>query len=852
MDNGNSKRPELSEYERKRDFSRTPEPPGGAEETRGGIFVIQKHAARTLHYDLRLEFEGVLKSWAVPKGPPVAPGEKHLAVRVEDHPIEYASFEGIIPKGEYGAGTVMIWDNGHWSPEEDPGEGLNKGALKFVLDGQKLKGRWALVQLKKKEEERDEKDEWLLIKERDNIVPGRRLEEMSESVVSGRGMEEIAAFPKDIWLSQSEISLRLHDLSGVEGAEEAPFPERLFPQLATLVTATPTGSEWIHEIKYDGYRVLARVDEGRVALITRGGNDWTSKFPSIAGELEKIPVRQAWLDGEIAFLKEDGTTSFEGIQQMMSDETDRGLKYFLFDIVYLNGYSLMEAQLRERKALLKSVLSSPVLNRAVIMYSDHIEGMGEDVYAKACSMGLEGIISKRADSLYRQGRTEAWLKTKCHKRGEFVVGGFTEAKGARKGFGALLIGFYDNGGRFIYSGRVGTGFNEKTVDDIWNRVSKIEEPSPYFSNPPTGADARGVRWVRPEIVIEVEYAERTMDGVLRHPSFQGIREDKPPLEVKMEEPRSTEEAKQAAGVAIAATHAISFYGVKLTKPGQVLYPDKGLSKRDVAEYYIMAAQLMLPHIKDRPLTLVRCPEGYDKECFFQKHTAYEKSLPAGIHKIEVPEKDEVETYMMVDSVEGILGLVQMGTLEIHTWGSRSKRLEYPDRLTFDIDPDTELEWERVIEAALLLKGVFMELGLASFIKTTGGKGLHVVVPVEPVCGWEEARAFTKGVADYIAAGLPDRFVSTMTRSKRAGRIFIDYVRNVRGSTAIEAYSTRARKGAPLSVPVSWDELKGGVRSDYYTLENIRDRLKAGTDPWKGYFELKQSITEDMKKLVGVR
>ncbi len=851
---------DLSEYRQKRDFSRTGEPRGEAIGDGAGIFVIQKHSSRALHYDFRLELHGTLKSWAVPKGPSINPSDKRLAVHVEDHPVEYAGFEGIIPRGEYGGGPVLIWDRGFWIPEEDPDEGMRKGSLKFILSGRKLGGRWALVRLKEgRNEDGKDKEEWLLIKEKDSAASEKRdiVSEMPLSVASNRSIEEIAELPGGIWSVTKDAAPVLP--SGAV-ARKKEMPAKIRPQLATPVDAPPAGDEWLHEIKYDGYRIAAGISLGGVRLITRNGNDWTAKFPSIARALSRLPLKDAWLDGEIVSPKEDGTTSFEGLQAALSAGSDTGLVYMIFDIVYYNGYSLEAVPLSDRKLLASALLSSEKADKKLLRFSQHMEGRGAEFFDNACAWEIEGTISKKKDAPYIQGRTRSWVKVKCIERQEFVIGGYTEPGEGRHGFGALLIGVFDSDRRFIFSGRVGTGFNERLIRELFERLKDMEEPRTLFHNPPVGPEAKGVHWVRPELVAEVAFTQWTREGVLRHPSFQGLREDKPASEVVHEDPMRLMEAVGPADETISMPEALTedreqgtariMKKVRVTNPARVLYPDGGYTKADLIDYYEAAAPLMLPHLVGRPLTLVRCPEGHDKECFFQKHAA--EGMPEEIQRIDLVENDGSKAvYLTADKPEALVALVQLGVLEIHTWGSRSIKLEYPDRIVFDIDPDAKVEWERLVESVYLLKALLDEVGLKSFVKSTGGKGLHVVVPIEPIRDWDEVKAFTKAVAELIARGLPDRFTSMMTKSRRIGKIFVDYMRNIRGATAIEVYSTRARKGAPIAVPLGWEELME-VRPDSFTLKNIRQRIKEAGNPWQGYMDLKQPITERMKEKLGIR
>ncbi|MBI5642360.1 MAG: DNA ligase D [Deltaproteobacteria bacterium] len=830
---------EIEEYRKKRDFNKTPEPSSDGIVQGGGIFAVQKHSARALHYDLRLEMKGTLKSWAIPKGPSLNPSEKRLSVRVEDHPIEYGGFEGIIPKGEYGGGTVLLWDRGFWVPEGDPLEGLRKGALKFTLCGRKLRGKWTLVKLKKQRDADDERDEWILVKENDGEArpEGEIVEKLPKSVLSGRAIEEIAVSPAGIWTDAKEASLTALYMPEIN-AVKAPLPKKLLPQLATLVATPPDKDNWLYEIKYDGYRILSRLENGGITLYTRGGNDWTDKFRKIAETLSSLPISNAWLDGEIVSLREDGTTSFGDLQYALSIGKDDGLTYLVFDILFYNGYDLKETPLSDRKTFLKAIIEGYAKGAPNIRYSEHFEGSGEVFFSNACRYNIEGIVAKRKDSPYRQGRTRLWLKLKCHLRQEFVIGGYSAPGGARAGFGALLVGVYGTEGKLIYCGRVGTGFSEASLNELSIKMKGLPQEGPPFANPPAGAEAKDVIWVRPELVAEVEFSEWTKDGILRHASYQGLRADKPAGEVRKE---AAAEGEPQPGIKTR---------FRLTHPDKVLYPEEGYTKKDLAEYYEMIAPLMLPHLANRPLTLLRCPEGYDKGCFYQKHS--DTSIPEGIERVPIQEEDKMEDYMTVDNTAGLIGLVQLGVLEIHTWGSRAPKIEFPDKITFDMDPDTALPWERVVEAAYLVRELLLALGLVSFLKTTGGKGLHIVLPFEPLRDWGEIKAFTRATAEFIASGLPRRFTSSMTKARRAEKVFIDYMRNMRGATAIEAYSARARRGAPVSAPISWDELIN-IRPDSFNIGNMKDRLKTfKKDPWEGYKDIRQFITAGMKDKLGMK
>jgi bifunctional non-homologous end joining protein LigD len=902
----------LEEYKRKRDFRRTPEPAGKVAKAKGNSFVIQKHAATRLHYDFRLELDGVLKSWAVPKGPSLDPAEKRLAVHVEDHPLDYGDFEGIIPKGQYGGGTVLLWDRGTWAAVEgDPAAAYKKGRLKFRLDGEKLQGGWNLVRMSGRQAGED-KENWLLFKENDETaVPGSEdaiVQERPESVASGLSLEEIAADPERVWQSNREetpantekgfkakvaakaqaaakkpakktaAASKTLDPSKIKGARKAALPSKIEPQLATLVDNVPQGEEWVHEIKFDGYRVLCKVSGGEARIITRNGKDWTGQFESVARAAAGLPVRDAVLDGEVVVLEADGTTSFQALQNALSENRGRDLVYFAFDLLYLDGYDLRKATLSDRKEALAALLTG---GGGTIRYSDHVSGDGEGFYRQACNFALEGVIAKRADLPYHGGRNKDWLKIKCLKRQEFVVVGFTDPEGSRAGFGALWLAV-NEGGRLVSAGKVGTGFNGKLLVDLRRRLDALAVDKPAFANPPRGAEARRSHWVKPELVAEVAFTEWTRDGILRHPTFQGLREDKSPAEVVHERPQAPPpEAKtvkaQSANAAKAAKTAkppkasgkkppvrpipeekplvsqgrkkeVEIGGFRLTNPDKVLYPDQGVTKRDLAVYYQRIADWILPHLADRPLTLVRCPEGQAKQCFYQKHV--NDHFPASVRRVDVGDD---EPYGAVSSLEGLMALVQMGVLEFHIWGSHRDKIELPDYVVFDLDPDEGLAWERVVEGALRMRELLTELGLQTFLKTTGGKGLHVVVPFTRKADWDEVKAFTKAVSEAVVAAEPNRYTSKLPKASRKGKVFIDYLRNGRGATSICAYSTRSRPGAPVSAPLFWEELDSDVRANTYTLENLPARLEGlPSDPWDGFAKVRQSLTAALKKAVGMK
>jgi bifunctional non-homologous end joining protein LigD len=948
----------LEEYRRKRDFKKTPEPagsrPSGRKRTgkkaapKGPLFVVQKHAASRLHYDFRLEIDGILKSWAVPKGPSLDPGEKRLAVHVEDHPLDYGDFEGVIPEGQYGGGTVIVWDRGTWEPiEGDADSAYRKGHLKFRLHGEKLRGGWNLVRMGGRRNEGE--DNWLLIKEKDEEArPGSGdaiLIERPESVLSGKTIEEIAADPPRVWQSDRPASREAassfkeklrqvaqaaraagtatakaketkapagkrsakasrpapkarsvagaahashaSDTAGtvhaadIPGARRAPLPTGgVEPELATLVDRPPRGEGWIYEIKYDGYRALLEIDGGDVHLYTRRGNDWTARFQPIATaarELAKrLHIRQALLDGEVVVLEPDGTTSFQALQNALAEGRQDDLVYFAFDLLYLDGYDLRGAPLAARKSALERLLAALPAGSS-IRYGQHVEGRGDDFFRQACRLGLEGVVAKRADLPYRSGRSKDWLKVKCVKRQEFVIVGYTDPEGSRTGFGSLLLAVHDDAGELTFAGKVGTGFDQAALVDLHRRLKAIERKTPAFKNAPRGAEARRSHWVEPKLVAEVAFSEWTKDGILRHPSFQGLREDKDPTEIVRERPLPATAAAETAGGAkgakgrkttakapakaaaaqpaarsaraagagtAAKNRSEEIAGVRLTHPERVLYPDRGLTKRDLARYYERIADRMLPLIADRPLTLVRCPDGQGKECFYQKHVS--DQFPPSILRVDV---GEAQPYAAVRDLAGLLALVQMGVLEIHIWGSHVDHLEQPDYIVFDLDPDEGLAWERVVEGARAVKARLEEVGLATFLKTTGGKGLHVVSPLKPRLAWDEVKAFTKAISESIVRREPQRYTSMLPKVRRQGKIFIDYLRNGRGATSISAYSARARPGAPVSAPLSWEELDDPeIRGNTFTVESLPARLDTlRSDPWEGFAKAGKAITAKMLK-----
>jgi len=854
----------LQEYRRKRDFRKTPEPAGKAparkKATAPLAFVIQEHKARRLHFDFRLELDGVLKSWAVPKGPSLDPGEKRLAVEVEDHPLDYGGFEGIIPEGQYGGGTVLLWDRGTWIPADpDPAAAHAKGMLKFELHGKKLHGNWALVRMGGKAA-RERRPNWLLVKERDEAAVPQSgdavVMDNPLSVETGRSLEAIAEDRDRVWNSRKGEATPRHPPDRIRGARKGRMPGNLKPQLATPVTAAPAGPEWLHEIKYDGYRLFADIEHGEVRLITRSGLDWTAKFAELARAFGQLPVDTALIDGELVHLASDGTTNFSGLQDAIASGKTGALNFFAFDLLHRDGWDLTGATLEDRKAALADII--PPDTEGILRYSDHQAGQGPAVLRQASSLGLEGIVSKRRDAPYRPGRGGAWLKVKCRNREEIVVIGFTDPEGKREGFGALLAGYYNPSGTLRYAGRVGTGFSAERLADLRKKLDALVVKAPPVT-PPKEAPRKGVHWVRPALVAEVEFAGWTADQILRHASFQGLREDKSAREV-MYDP-SMARAVERSAIHMRPSSAdpeiaprardgsMMFEGVRLTHPERVLYPGEALTKLDLARYYQAAAKWVVPHLAHRPLTLVRCPGGQGKPCFYQKHLG--KGAPEAISHVDITEDGETVACPVVSDLAGLIGLVQMNVIELHPSGATAEKLDTPDRITFDLDPDEGLAWPRVTEAAIDIREALLAIGLQSFAKTTGGKGLHVVVPLQPKLGWDEVKAFTKWVADQFVAQFPERFTANQAKRSRRGRIYIDYLRNSRGATAIGAYSPRARPRAPVSTPLFWEEVEKEVRPEGFTVTTVPQRLQAlDTDPWAEIGKLRQSITAAVRRRMG--
>ncbi|WP_158785878.1 non-homologous end-joining DNA ligase [Granulicella sp. L46] len=953
---------QLERYRSMRDFSTTEEPSGAGANTntfamrkpstsRGLPFVIQKHAASHLHYDFRLSWGGVLKSWAIAKGPSYNPQERRLAIEVEDHPLEYGGFEGIIPQGQYGGGTVMIWDQGSWWPQlgsENVDACLRGGHLKFEMNGSKMKGKWALIRMNHAAHGPKDKPQWLLIKEHDKYERGPGdpaiTDERPNSSVTGRSIDQIAHAQDHVWNSnrsdplQSAAAPKSVAKSATKKSASASAkkpsppptpsidlrdlprerqPDFISPQLAFEAESTPDTDDWIHELKLDGYRIQARKSGNQVQLLTRKGIDWTHRMPDIAKGVANLPVRECTLDGEVVVLSTDGNSSFALLQASFQNAETHPLTYFVFDLLHIDGHDTRDLSLRERKQLLAPLLPP---DDETIRFSEDIPGNGETVFRKACALHAEGIISKRADAPYRSTRSSDWLKSKCLHEQELVIAGFTLSSEGPDRVGALLLGYYPPVKRgpktprhLIYAGRTGTGFTQKARRDLLTQLVKLRVPESAFQRIPHDA-TRDVFWVRPTLVAQVRFATWTSDNLVRQAAFLGLREDKSATEVVRESATVAPKPKRSNAKQSKAAHAATKpnkprtqaahrpktlqhfaltptksprsktpnpmppksapakqtptksvtaksipakttpkkstpprptlavrEGPALTHPDKILDPTSGLTKQLLADYYAIAAERMLPYIANRPLSLVRCPQGSGKPCFFQKHV--NNYLPPGIKTIDIQDKTSSapEPYITLDTAEALVSLAQMNVLEIHPWGSTNDDLEHPDRLIFDLDPDAELPWLTVAAAAAEVRQRLKNLGIESFLKLTGGKGLHIVAPIQPTLTWTELKTASHNFVLSMERQNPDLYLTKMTKSSRVGRIFLDYLRNQRGATAVAPYSPRARAGATISLPLPWTALTRDVHPvlSVYDVAAHHTRLRA--DPWKAFLTTHQQL-----------
>lgn len=808
----------LKEYNQKRNFTRTSEPEGMTEMAEAGLrFVVQHHIARRDHYDFRLEWDGALLSWAVPKGPSYDTRDKRLAIQVEEHPLEYRNFEGTIPKGEYGGGVVMLWDEGFWEPYGDVDEGLRSGMLKFVLQGGRLKGKWALVRLKRKAGET--KDNWLLLKEKDEYIKtGEGISEFTTSIRTGRTMREI---------EEGEDEKITRNPFGSTGV-----------QLAKLVNTVPVGEDWLYELKYDGYRILAYIEGNSVRLITRNGNDFTKRFPDIAYSLTDWAGGRAMiLDGEMVITDPAGKTDFQALQNYMKKPQAQSLTYIIFDLLALDGADLREQPLIDRKATLADLLEGAPKN---LYYSQHIPGKGQESFRAACEAGMEGIVGKKARSVYSGTRNGDWIKLKCDQRQEFVIGGYTLSDRKTSGISSLLLGVYA-GGELVYAGRAGTGLREADVKELEGKFAGIQKSEPPFQVAPKPRSNEKITWLEPELVAEIKFAEWTKDHLLRQASFKGLRGDKNPRDIKKEKADdgtlSPSSAKEAERPMKAKANSLIIAGIKISNPDKVIFTEPEITKGDVVRYYEKVAERMLPYVSHRVLSIVRCPKGISQTCFYKKHPGPGSQ---GIVTIPVSSSDgEVDDYFYIENPAGLIAEAQMGTLEFHIWGSRVEELEKPDLMVFDLDPDEGMDLSRVRQGVRDMKTILSELSLNSYLKTSGGKGYHVVVPLKPAVTWDGFHNFARSVAQVMEQKWPDRYTSNVRKAKRTNKIFIDWIRNGRGATSIAPYSLRARKGAGVSMPIGWDELDT-VDPNGVNMEEALRRI-GGNDPWNGFFRNNQQL-----------
>ena len=816
----------LQEYQRKRDFNATPEPAGKRARPRSAHalqYCIQKHDASHLHYDFRLELDGTLKSWAIPKGPSLDPKVRRLAVHVEDHPLDYADFEGRIPEGHYGAGDVIVWDRGVWEPEGDPREAYAKGKLRFRLQGEKLSGVWNLFRTHLA----GKKEQWMLVKSHDGQARSETdysiVEALPDSVLSERTLP-----PR----SPAKATTTRHKRAGRKA-----LPDILQPQLATLVDSPPSG-DWRYEVKFDGYRILARIDGDDIRLFTRNGHDWSAKMPRQVEALKALGLDSAWLDGEMVVVDDNGVADFQALQNAFDTEHDERITYYLFDLPWLGGEDLRALPLKRRRDSLARLLEGHASQ--VLRYSADFEEPVESLLDSACRLELEGLIGKRADSPYVGRRSSDWIKLRCKQRQEFVIVGYTDPKGSRNGFGALLLALHDHGsGQLRYAGKVGTGFSATTLDSIHARLKPLQTDRSPLPKPPTGAEARGVHWLKPQLLAEVAYAQMTREGIVRHSVFHGLRDDKPATAIDLERAMPTKRAAQ--------TEPENLGTLRLTHPDRVVDATTGTTKREVAQYYAQVADWLLPQLKDRPVALVRAPDGLSGELFFQKN-AGQLHIP----KVLSYNKAQAgQAAMVLNGAESLLGAVQMNTLELHTWNATTKDFDKPDRFVLDLDPDPALPWKAMLEATQLTLTLLDELGLKVFLKTSGGKGMHLVVPLTRRAGWDEVKDFSHALVNHMAGLFPDRLSAVSGPKNRVGRIFIDYLRNGKGATTVAAYSLRAREGLPVSVPIWREELSQLKGANQWNIGNLHTRLAQVEDPWAEMGKTRQSITLRMRKQLGI-
>ena len=806
--------PKLSDYRKKRDFSRTSEPPGAPAEAGGSRFVVHKHSATADHYDLRLEVDGVLKSWAVPKGPSLNPADKRLAVETEDHPLEYIDFEGVIPEGEYGGGPMIVWDTGVWAPMDDVDKSLSSGSFKFRLAGEKLNGGWMLARLKPKPGEG--KRNWLLFKERDLAADANVdiLVARPESVKTGRRIEELVAPPKPAAAARPRPAR-------LKRAIKAPLPATVALQLASRAERPPEGEEWLHEIKLDGYRTMALVEDGEVRLITRSGLDWTKRYGGLAGAFGALPCRHAAIDGEVVVLDDKGISRFAALQDALSAKASDRLLFYAFDLLHLDGWNLEKVPLLQRKETLAQLLSGGAPAGRAIHFCDHVIGDGRAFFEHASELDLEGIVSKRAEAPYQPGRTGSWLKIKAPQTGDFVIAGYTVSETAG-GLGALALGEWE-GGELRYRGKVGTGFDAATLRSLLEKL----EPLRPGAAPLEGAP-KDVLPVRPVLSAHIHYSNRTTDNVLRHAVFKRLRE-----------------AELTAVAAPARKRLITdadLASIWVTNPTRRMFGKSGPTKLDIAVYYAGVGDYMLPHIMGRPVSLVRCPTARPQDCFFQRHAF--KGMPPSVATFDMTNTEgETKSYISVEDAKGYVALAQFGVVEFHTWGSTRKRPDKPDRVVFDLDPGEGIGWREIVEAAVHVRGELETLGLVPFVKTSGGKGIHVVVPIVPKLGWKQVHPRTSAIASRIAATAPNTFTTVMGKENRKRQIFIDFHRNARSATSVAPYSLRARTNLPASTPLSWPDLEAIDAPEDLNYSSLPGLLTSSGDPWAEIDEAARELPE---------
>lgn len=834
----------LEEYRRKRDFGKTPEPAPGAIKVRRTelSYLIQKHDATRLHYDFRLELNGVLLSWAVTKGPSLDPADKRLAVRTEDHPLSYGAFEGTIPKGQYGGGTVMLWDEGTWEPKGDPRADLQKGHLSFTLHGERLKGDWDLIRM-----HRDgKKENWLLIKAKDaearsNGEATGFLDDLAFSLTSGRSMDAIAAGEKPATrhkttkTNKADKAEKTADSgkNAAAGHKTLSDLQKRYPtvHLATLVDAPPEGDTWLHEIKLDGYRLLGFLSDGEVRLRTRNGLDWTPKFPSVASGLAALQATDAVLDMEAVVLDEQGKSGFQALQAALGEggQRDRIVAY-VFDLLHLDGENVTGLMLTERKDALAKLLSKSKVGPS-LRFSDHVVGNGANMLVKACKLGLEGIVSKLADAPYTFGRDKNWLKIKCQQRQEFIIIGYSNAKSGGRALGALYLG-YNRGGALTYAGKVGTGFTMKSALALTDELEELLVDKPVLDRKamsgPGAGEFHAIHWVKPVLLCEVTFTEWTEDGHIRHPSFQGLREDKKTTEVKMEKPQAVRSVPTTSPLKVPSSKDLVLEGITITHPERVISEAGHVTKGELAEYYAAVAPYMLPRLLRHPLSLLRCPSGIGNQCFYQRNPG--KGLGVDVKPFQFRHKGKSYEYLYIEDAKGLLEIIQMGAIEIHPWGAGIDDIDHPDRMIFDLDPAPDVPFEAVKLAAQDLRRRLKRKGLESMLKCTGGKGLHVTVPLGEKDDWESVKTFAAGLAHEMVEAVPDAYVATMTKAKRNGKIFVDFFRNDYTATAIADYAVRARPGAPVALPLSWNELNDLESGSQFRMKDVLARLTRKNPP----------------------